>query len=416
MSELLLGGVKATTLAKEYQTPLYVFDEDKIVGMMQAYIKNFKSEEFATKVLYASKAFQTVAVINLAASQGLGLDVVSGGEIFTALKSQMPKEKIYFHGNNKTPQELEFFVESGLTHVVCDNMMEARLLANLAEKAQRTISVMLRLNVGIDAHTHEYINTAFIDSKFGMSYESAECQQTLAAIAASPYLVLEGFHAHIGSQIFEMTAWRAEIDKLVSYLKDFSETLTLNIGGGFGIHYVDSDRPLAPDETARELIAYTEKALAKAQQKIATLIIEPGRSLVGEAGTTLYTVGFEKKTPHKHYLFVDGGMTDNIRPALYQAEYQCDIANRLDAPKTQAVTVAGKLCESGDVLIKNANLPTCVAGDILAVYSTGAYGYSMSSNYNRALTPAVVFVKDGQSRLVVKRQTYLDLLRNEVMD
>ena len=411
----MIGGVSATDLAQHYGTPLYVYDEAEIEDMMQAYEENFVSEKFATKVLYASKAFQTVAMINLAAEHNLGLDVVSGGEIYAALQSKMPKEKIYFHGNNKTPAELEFFVESGLKHVVCDNIMEAELLAKLAEQHQTPVNVMIRLNVGIDAHTHKYIITAYIDSKFGVSYDSADCRAILATIENSPYLTLEGFHAHIGSQITEMTAWLAEIDKLVGYLADFTQPLTLNLGGGFGIRYVKNDEPLNPNVTASELVSYTEKKLAERHLTINELIIEPGRSLVGAAGTTLYTVGYSKKTPHKNYLFVDGGMTDNIRPALYQAQYNADLANKMDAPKTELTTVAGKMCESGDVLIEKILLPKAVPGDILATYATGAYGYSMSSNYNRALTPAVVFVKDGHSHLVVKRQTFQDLLRNEVI-
>lgn len=414
MTELKIGGISAVKLAHKYGTPLYVYDEGQIEAMMTAYTENFVSAAFATKVLYASKAFQTVAMINLAAEHGLGLDVVSGGEIYAALKSAMPKNNIYFHGNNKTPDELEMFFRGGMTHVICDNLMEAELLAVLAEKFARPMQVMIRLNVGIEAHTHKYIMTAYTDSKFGVSYESEDCRSIVAVIEKSPYLTLDGFHAHIGSQITDMTAWRAEIDKMVGYLADFSESLSLNIGGGFGIRYVASDTPLSPEQTARDLIVHVEEALQKNKVVLKELLIEPGRSLVGRAGTTLYTVGFAKKTPHKNYLFVDGGMTDNIRPALYQAEYDADFANDLTAEKTQLTTVAGKMCESGDVLIEEINLPAMVPGDILAMYSTGAYGYTMSSNYNRALTPAVVFVKNGKSRVMVKRQTYEDLLRNEV--
>lgn len=414
MTELAIGGIPARTLAEEYQTPLYVYDEDKLKNGMKGFKQGFTSHHFDTKILYASKAFQTIEMLHLVEEQGLGLDVVSGGEIYTALAANFPKESIYFHGNNKTLEELTYALESGLTHFVADNLMEIELLEALCKKYSKEIQIMLRLNVGIEAHTHEYIVTAHIDSKFGMSYESEDCQQALQLIKKSRYLLLEGFHAHIGSQIFDLTAWFAEIDQLISYLNDFDETLSLNLGGGFGIRYTENDRPLPIEDSLRQLIRHTEETLEQQRLKINQLIIEPGRSIVGEAGTTLYTIGFIKQTPHKTYYFVDGGMTDNIRPALYQAEYSCDIATKLSEEKTEKVTVAGKMCESGDIVIKEAFLPVAESGDILAVYATGAYGYSMSSNYNRTVVPAVVFVKDGKSRLVVRRQEYSDLLKGEV--
>ncbi len=414
MQELMIGGLTAKSLAETYQTPLYVYDEGLIEEKMQDLKKYFVSDTFATKVLYASKAFQTVAMLNLAAENGLGLDVVSGGEIFTATKSKMSKKNVYFHGNNKGQEELSLFISEGFSHVVVDNLMEAQLLATLAKKFEKEINVMIRLNVGVEAHTHKYILTSYVDSKFGVAFESDEAKGILQVIENSNFLTLEGFHAHIGSQIFELTAWEKEIEKLVSYLTKFEKPLSLNLGGGFGISYTKDDQPIPLKTVAHSLIAMLEKELKRQHVSLKEAIIEPGRSIVGSAGTTLYTVGFLKETPHKKYAFVDGGMTDNIRPALYQATYSCDLATDLTKEKTTTYTIAGKMCESGDVVIEKAELPELQTGDLLAVYATGAYGYSMSSNYNRALTPAVVFVKDGQSRVVVKRQEYEDLLRNEV--
>lgn len=414
MSELMIGEIPVSQLVKQYQTPLYVYDEKQMMENIKAFKQGFQSDHFKTKILYASKAFQTVAMLKLIQSQGLGLDVVSGGEIYTAVCADFPMEEVYFHGNNKTPAEIRYAIENGLVHFVADNLMEVELLVALSQEYQKELQVMIRLNVGIEAHTHEYVVTAHIDSKFGLLYESEECQKAIQFIQGSEFLQLEGFHAHIGSQIFELSAWIAEIHKLVGYLKDFDEVLSLNLGGGFGIRYTESDQPLPIEESVRELVRFTEEALKKQGLVINELLIEPGRSIVGEAGTTLYTVGFIKQTPNKKYYFVDGGMTDNIRPALYQASYQCDLATKLREKKTEKVTIAGKMCESGDVVIQEALLPIAEPGDILAVYATGAYGYSMSSNYNRALTPAVVFVNGETARLVVRRQEYEDLLRGEV--
>jgi diaminopimelate decarboxylase len=414
MSELSIGGVVVTELADTYGTPLYVYDESKIQDQMAQYLSAFKSNRFETRVLYASKAFQTVAMLNLVADAGLGCDAVSGGEIYTITQSRLPMEQVYFHGNNKTPDELQFAIEEGVVHIVVDNIMELELLNQLARRNDQQLEVMIRLNVGIEAHTHEYIVTSHVDSKFGVAFESEEYDHMMAVLGQSHHLKLEGFHVHIGSQIFDMTAWGQAINKLVSYLANFSQTLSLNLGGGFGIRYTDDDQPLAIPDVMHFLIERVEKALDHYGVELKQLLIEPGRSIVGEAGTTIYTVGYEKVTPNRHYYFVDGGMADNIRPALYQADYACDIANRIDAPKTETVTIAGKYCESGDILIQETQLPPRQPGDLLAIYSTGAYGFSMASQYNRAQRPAVVFVRNGTSRLVVARQTYEDLLRGEI--
>lgn len=415
MSSILhIGGVSATELTTRFKTPLYVYDQGKIEEVIHTFKEHFVSTNFATNILYASKAFQAVEMLNLIADNGFGLDIVSGGELYAALQSRMEPENIYFHGNNKTPEELNLAFLSGVTHIVVDNFMELEAIANLAAQYQQEISISLRLNVGVEAHTHEYIVTSHIDSKFGMAYDSEDCQKCLELVATNPFLTLEGFHSHIGSQIFDTDAWYASIDILVGYLKDFPQGLMLNIGGGFGIRYTEADTPIPLADMLTGLISYVEKALADTGQSINKLIIEPGRSLVGEAGCTLYTVGYQKETPGKKYYFVDGGMGDNMRPSLYQARYLCDVANKLDSPKTEKVTVAGKYCESGDILIREALLPPVEQGDLLVIYTTGAYGYSMSSQYNRNAVPGVVFCKDGVATEIVKRQSYEDLIRNEV--
>jgi len=422
MSILEIGGVRTTELASKFKTPLYVYDQERLESTLETFVTHFKSDHFPTNIIYASKAFQAVQMVNLVAQYGLGVDVVSAGELFIALRSVMSRDKIYFHGNNKTPDELAFAFKSGIKHIICDNLMELQVINDLAQKFKQEMNIMLRLNVGIEAHTHEYIITSHIDSKFGISFESDECQNCLDLLKNNPYLKFEGIHSHIGSQIFDLTAWYASIDKLVGYLKAFDESnlfdfpLVLNIGGGFGIKYTEDDTPIPLDESLKLLIGYVEKVLIEQDVTIKELMIEPGRSIVGNAGCTLYTVGYQKKTPEKLYYFVDGGMSDNLRPSLYQAKYACDIANRMDAPKTEVVTVAGKCCESGDVLIEECLLPVAEAGDLLVTYTTGAYGHSMSNTYNKNMTPAVVFVKNGRTREVVRRQTLEDLIQYDIID
>jgi len=416
MSILEIGGLKVTELASKFSTPLYVYDQNQIEATLTTFINHFKSEKFPTKIIYASKAFQSVQMINLIAEYGLGLDVVSGGELFIALEAEIDRDMIYFHGNNKTPDELKLAFKSGVKHIICDNFMELEVIDELSRKYKQKMNIMLRLNVGIEAHTHEYTITTHIDSKFGFAWDSDECKKCLDLLARHPYLEFEGIHCHIGSQIFDLTAWYASIDKLVTYLKTFARPLVLNIGGGFGIKYTEEDQPIPLAESLKLLIRYVERTILEQNVNISELIIEPGRSIVGNAGSTLYTVGYQKQTPEKLYYFVDGGMSDNLRPSLYQAKYSCDIANKLDAPKTEKVTVAGKCCESGDILIHDCMLPVAEQGDILVVYTTGAYGHSMSNQYNKNVVPGVVFVKDGVAKEIIRRQTLEDLLHYEVLN
>ena len=416
MSILKIGGVKVTNLASRFKTPLYVYDQSEIENTLSIFKNNFKSKKFPTKIIYASKAFQTVHMVNLVARFGLGIDVVSSGELFTATKSQMPRGMIYFHGNNKSHEELDLAFKLGIEHIICDNFMELEVISALAHKYQQKMNIMLRLNVGIKAHTHKYIITSHTNSKFGFAINSEECKKCLNLLANDRNLKFEGVHTHIGSQIFDLSGWYASIDKLVKYLKTFDQPLVLNIGGGFGIKYTEEDQPIPIAESLKLLIDNVEKNLLKHNVTIKELMIEPGRSIIGSAGSTLYTVGYQKQTPEKLYYFVDGGMSDNLRPSLYQAKYECDIATKMDAPKINKVTVAGKCCESGDILIEECMLPDVKQGDILIVYTTGAYGYSMSNQYNKNLIPGVVFVKDGVAYEVIRRQTLEDLLIFEITD
>lgn len=414
MKELKVGNFYVSELVKKYGTPLYVYDETILEKNIDDFFYNFKSDKFKTKILYASKAFQNIEMINLIASRGLGLDVVSFGEIYTAIHSNIKKDNIYFHGNNKSLDEINFAINNGIKHFITDNLDEIKILDKITKESKKNLDIMIRLNVGIEAHTHEYICTSHIDSKFGVLFESDECKQILEIISTNPYLNLEGFHSHIGSQIFQVTPWEKNIDKLLSYAKHIDKKLSINIGGGFGIKYTDEDNPISPDIISKNLISYTEKQLKKFNIEINELIIEPGRSIVGNASLTLYTIGFSKQTPNKKYCFIDGGISDNIRPALYQAKYRCDVATKLDLEKTEIVDIAGKLCESGDILIKNTAIQPYTTGDILVIYTTGAYGYSMSSNYNKMLKPAVIFIKNDEVRVVVKREKIEDILKNEL--
>lgn len=401
-------------LAEKYGTPLYVYDEERIRMNIDAYLASFKSNMFSTEVAYASKAFCVKELIRIISSYHMSLDVVSLGELFTAKAVDFDFSRIYFHGNNKSEEELMFAVRHNVGNIVVDNLEELKKLDLITKETKKDVSILIRLNSGIEAHTHKYIVTGHIDSKFGVLYKSLEYEEMIKLINDSKWIHFIGFHSHIGSQIFDLKAYEALIEKMVLICKDFSYPLVLNLGGGFGTRYVSSDHPVPLDEVGKKLVSKTEECLSKYQIKIDKLVIEPGRSIVAEAGSTVYKIGGIKKTPNKLYYFIDGGMTDNIRPALYQASYEADIVGKEKEFKNQLVTVAGKCCESGDLIIENILLPKASVGDLLVTYSTGAYGYSMSSNYNKALTPAVVFVSQNGSKLVCRRQTLEDLLEREI--
>lgn len=412
MSILEIAGIKATDLAKACGTPVIIYDERKIEDRLNQYIMNFISDKFDTEIVYASKAFTCKAMIEKVASAGACLDVVSGGEMMIAKEGGMPMKNVYFHGNNKTAEELKTAMEVGCGNIVLDNKDEVRELIKAAEGSKQKINAMLRVNPCVEAHTHEFIVTAAGDSKFGISIdEKAAIAELIELAQSSDYINFMGFHSHIGSQIFGSDAFEKAAEKLFGFMKDMKEFCGfegkwLSLGGGFGIKYTEDDKPIPIPEMCKKLIAICENAA----YPIEKVMIEPGRSVAGEAGTTLYRTGYEKIAGDKRYLFVDGGMGDNIRPALYDAEYSADIANRIDEEKSTRYCVAGKYCESGDVLIKNIELQKAQEGDILAMYATGAYGYSMASCYNGIGKPPVVFVKDGKARLVIKRESYRDLL------
>ena len=420
METLRIGGVDCRSLADEFGTPLYVYDEAKIMKQADDAVLNFSSDKFDTEVVYASKAFSSVALFKLLAAQGIGFDVVSGGELYCAMKAGVGMDKVYFHGNNKSDQEIEMALDAGIGYFVIDNVMECNRLVGLAEKRKRSTKVLLRINPGISAHTHEYIMTSKPDSKFGIYIENKEhIYNVIDTLKESPYIRLAGFHSHIGSQIIDAESFEKALGTMIEFLAEMKrskglDNLELSIGGGFGIKYVAEDDPVPLGQMCANLVRYAEEALKKSGVTISKLITEPGRAMVGEAGYTIYTIGDMKKSGDKNYIFVDGGMSDNIRHALYDAEYTCVLPEKFLKEPQISYCIAGKNCESGDILIADIMLPEAETGDLLTIYSTGAYGYSMASNYNRLGRPAVVFARDGKARLIIKRETYEDQYRLEV--
>ena len=418
--ELNISGVGVSELKAQYGTPLYVYDENMLVNQCRTFISNFKSSRFKTEVLYASKAFSCLEVLRIASREGLGVDVVSLGEIHTAYKAGYDMKRAYFHGNNKTREELQYALEVGVGTIVIDNDYEYEMINEIVRESGNTVDVLLRINTGIDAHTHEYIKTAKDDSKFGYSVYDESIYDLIADINNQSNLNFVGFHSHIGSQIFEKTSFFEAVKVVMEFTKKVQERLgltisVLNLGGGFGVYYTEEDRPFELAEFLREYIEVVERESDNFGLDLAKVVIEPGRSLTCNAGSTLYSVGGVKKTfAGREYVFVDGGMADNPRYALYKAKYEAMLANKMNEEADTTYTVAGKCCESGDMLVMDAKLPKAEQGDLLLVSSTGAYNYSMSSNYNRLPKLPVVFVKDGTSRLVVKGETLEDLIRQDI--
>ena len=418
--ELNISGVGVSELKAQYGTPLYVYNENMLVNQCRTFINNFKSSKFNTEVLYASKAFSCLEVLRIASREGLGVDVVSLGEIHTAYKAGYDMRRAYFHGNNKTREELQYALEVGVGTIVIDNDYEYEMINEIVRESGNTVDVLLRINTGIDAHTHEYIKTAKDDSKFGYSVYDETIYDLIADINNQSNLNFVGFHSHIGSQIFEKTSFFEAVKVVMEFTKKVQERLgltisVLNLGGGFGVYYIEEDRPFELAEFLREYIEVVERESDNFGLDLAKVVIEPGRSLTCNAGSTLYSVGGVKKTfAGREYVFVDGGMADNPRYALYKAKYEAMLANKMNEEADTTYTVAGKCCESGDMLVMDANLPKAEQGDLLLVSSTGAYNYSMSSNYNRLPKLPVVFVKDGTSRLVVKGETLEDLIRQDI--
>lgn len=417
LGHLEIGGVDSVTLQEKFGTPLYVYDVALISERANQFVQAFIKRGIKAQVAYASKAFSCVAMVQLVKELGLSLDVVSGGELYTALVAGFPAEKIHFHGNNKSYSEIEMAVSAGIGCFVVDNFYEIELLKKAAEQHKQTISVLLRITPGVEAHTHEYISTGQEDSKFGFDLISGQADEAIVKINDDQAFNLLGFHCHIGSQIFETTGFTMAVEKIFTYLQAWKTKLNyvpqvLNLGGGFGIRYVEGDTPLPVSEYVNATINAIEAQSEKLGIDIPEIWIEPGRSLVGDAGTSFYTVGSQKEIPDvRHYLSVDGGMTDNIRPALYQAKYEAMVANRGHEANQETYSIAGKCCESGDMLIWDIAFPFVKHGDLVAISCTGAYGYSMANNYNRIPRPAVVFVENGNATLVVQRETYKDLVQ-----
>ncbi|WP_040981484.1 diaminopimelate decarboxylase [Oceanobacillus jeddahense] len=417
---LEIGGVDTIELAKKYGTPLYVYDVEMIRNHARSFVQAFHEAGAAGKVAYASKAFSTIAMLQVAKQEGLCLDVISEGELYTALQADFPTERIHMHGNNKNEQEIAMAVEHEIGCIVIDNFHDIELLDQELLNQEKTMDVLFRVTPGVESKTHKYIMTGNEDSKFGFDLQNGQAEDALKRVLGHPRIHAKGLHCHIGSQIFETNGFRAATDILFAKLEEWKqkyqfESEVLNLGGGFGIRYTKDDQPLPLAEYVKDMIDSVRENCNKYNMKFPEIWIEPGRSIVGDAGITLYTIGANKKIPGvREYYSIDGGMTDNIRPALYQSKYDAVIANRAEANPEKEVSIAGKCCESGDMLIWDLPVPRIEDKDILAVFSTGAYNYSMASHYNRLTKPAVVFIEDGQDHLVVKRETYQDIVKNDL--
>ena len=416
---LQIGGCDVTTLVEQFGSPLYILDEETLRSACQQYRDAFKQYyKGESQVLYASKAWNCLAVSAIAASEGLGIDVASGGELYTALQAGVNPEKIYLHNNNKSREELIFATEVGCT-IVVDNWHELRTLVEIVESANSPSvhpRLLLRLTPGIECHTHEYIRTGQLDSKFG--FDPNELEELFTFVSKQSFLNCVGLHAHIGSQIFERQPHRDLAALMVQWLREAAKyglKLTeLNVGGGLGIKYIESDDPPSIEEWVKPICEVIQEACAAENLPLPKLLCEPGRSLIATACVTAYTIGSSKVIPEiRTYVAIDGGMSDNPRPITYQSVYRAVVANKMSSPLTQTVTIAGKHCESGDILIKNALLPKTEPGDILVVMGTGAYNYSMASNYNRLPRSAAVVVANGEANLILQRETYQDLIRQD---
>lgn len=417
-NELYLNNYSLKELAKTYHTPLYVYDENHILSVIDEYLNNFKTSKFETKIVYASKAFLVPEICNIASSKGLMIDAVSIGDLYVIEKSGFPLENVVFHGNNKSNEELEYAVSHKVGLIVVDNLDELNRLNKITNEKKVMVNTLFRVNPGIDAHTHKFIQTALYISKFGESiYDEETIDEIIKKYQASNYVKLLGFHSHIGSQIHDQKPFLMNIDKMVEFTKKIENKYQiklpyLNLGGGFGIQYQTTDKKLDLENLLKKMIKRLTKKANELEYNLECAFIEPGRSIVGEAGITLYECGTIKHTyGGKNFLFVDGGMTDNIRPALYSALYTVDVVNKINEPKTITVDIAGKCCESGDIIAHNQLIPETTPGDILVVYDTGAYTYSMSSNYNGQLKPAVILIGE-KVKLISKKEELNDLYRH----
>lgn len=416
---LTIGGCDTVELVEKYGSPLYVIDEATLRAICNDFKNAFKSYPH-TRMMYASKALCTSAITRILDSEGFGFDTVSIGEIYTVLNSGVSLSKVLFNGNNKTEEELDFAIKNGIGRISVDNFLEVKLISKIAGKYNKHVDVLLRITPGIECHTHEYIQTGQLDSKFG--FDLSQLDDVIKDITQNHNnITIRGLHAHIGSQIFEPQCFHDEIDVLIQEISRVEAKFgikfdEINIGGGLGVKYTEKDMPPSVNEIADVIIASLDKHIEKYNIEPPTLYIEPGRSIISTSGVTLYTIGSMKQVPNMtKYVTVDGGMSDNPRPSMYQAEYCADVANKMNEKQKEVVTIAGRFCESGDILIKDINLPVMETGDILCVYNTGAYNYSMASNYNRVEKPAMVLVNNAQSDIIIKRETLEDIVAHDVI-
>ena len=418
---LEIGGCDTIDLAEKYGTPLYVVDENEIRKNCRAFVKSIEDNYNGHgTVAYASKAFSCMEMYRICKQENMSIDTVSAGEIYTALKAGFPAERIYFHGNNKTLDEIEFALDNNVGRIVVDNLTELEKIEKAAEKRNITAKIMFRIKPGIDAHTHSFIRTGQIDSKFGLALENGEAMVGVKRALDLKNVELCGLHCHIGSQIFDISPFELAAEVMMDFIAKIKEETgaeikELNLGGGFGIKYTGEDKPAPYSDYMNRVAAVIKKKAEEHSMELPFIIIEPGRSIAGAAGITLYTVGAVKEIENvRTYVSIDGGMTDNPRYILYQSTYEILCTNKANEPKTEKITLAGKCCESGDLIQENAMIQKVVPGDTIAVLSTGAYNYSMASNYNRIGRPAVVMTNNGESRIIVKRESFEDLVRNDV--
>ena len=416
---LEIGGCDVVELAEKYSTPLYVVDEKTLRSICQDYKKAFAKYP-KTNMMYASKALCTSAIATILADEGFGFDTVSGGEIYTVYKAGVDMSKVLFNGNNKSYDELTLALEVGVGRISVDNFFELALLNEIAQSKDIVADTLLRITPGIECHTHEYIQTGHLDSKFG--FDLTQIDEVIELIQNEyKNIKIHGLHAHIGSQIFETSIFPDEIEIMAKEISRINKKFNLelheiNIGGGLGVKYTEADVPPSTYEIAELIINKLHEVSEKYSIEPPTLFIEPGRSIISTSGVTLYTVGSSKQVPHgTKYVAIDGGMADNPRPSMYQAEYSAEVANKKETTDTELVTIAGRFCESGDILIKNIKLPKLEEGDILCVYNTGAYNYSMASNYNRVQRPAMVLVNNSQSNIIINRETLDDLVSHDLI-
>lgn len=418
---LTIGGCDTVELAAQYGTPLYVMDEDGIRAACRSYRDSIERYyDGRGMVCYASKAFCCKEICRIMDQEQMGLDVVSEGELYTALQAGFPAERICFHGNNKTDHELRYALETGVGLIIVDNEYELVRLNRMAEQMEKTVNIAFRIKPGVDAHTHDFVRTGQIDSKFGVALENGEAMQIIRQALTMKHVVLKGVHCHIGSQIFELEPFELAAQRMIELMAQVKEETghvieQLDLGGGFGICYTEEDQALRYDSYMEKVSEVVKDCCHHLGFPQPFVMLEPGRSIVGPSGITLYTAGSIKEIPNiRTYAAVDGGMTDNPRYALYQSVYEAVVANKAAQPKEMTVTLAGKCCESGDLLGEKMPVQKMESGDIVAVLSTGAYNYSMASNYNRICRPAVVMVHDGTSRVIVRRESLEDLTRNDL--